>query len=101
VLSLNPDVWLLDEPTTGLDPRSQSWLVEFIMQQREVGKTVITATHDLGIAEEIATTIHVFDEAHHIAASGKPADILSDHDLLHNCNLSHYHVEPVNNRHAA
>jgi cobalt/nickel transport system ATP-binding protein len=101
VLSLNPDVWLLDEPTTGLDPRSQSWLVEFILQQREVGKTVITATHDLAIAEEIATTIHVFDEEHHIAASGKPVDILSDHDLLHRCNLSHYHVEPVNNRHAA
>jgi cobalt/nickel transport system ATP-binding protein len=31
LLTLLPDVWLLDEPTTGLDPRSQSWLVEFIL----------------------------------------------------------------------
>ncbi len=92
VLSLRPEVWLLDEPTTGLDPRSQSWLVEFILQQRQEGKTVITATHDLSIAEEIATTIYVFDETHQIVSAGPPCDILADHDLLHRCNLAHYHV---------
>jgi cobalt/nickel transport system ATP-binding protein len=93
VLTLNPDVWLLDEPTTGLDPRSQAWLTEFILEQREIGKTVITATHDLDIAEKIATTIHVFDEEHHIVASGQPSEILYDHELLHRCNLVHYHLE--------
>ncbi len=92
VLTLNPDVWLLDEPTTGLDPRSQSWLVDFILEQRKIGKTVITATHDLEIAEQIATTMYVFDEDHHIVASGTAEDILHDHDLLHRCNLSHYHA---------
>lgn len=92
VLSLRPEVWLLDEPTTGLDPRSQSWLVEFILQQRQEGKTVITATHDLSIAEEIATCIYVFDENHRIVTSGPPCDILADHDLLHRCNLAHYHA---------
>ena len=95
VLSLNPDVWLLDEPTTGLDPRSQSWLVDFILQQRQVGKTVITATHDLIIAEQVATKIYVFDEDHRITASGAPLDILKDHDLLHRCNLAHYHLDPL------
>ena len=93
VLSLNPEVWLLDEPTSGLDPRSQSWLVDFILEQREIGKTVITATHDLSIVRQIATRIYVFDEDHHIAASGTETEILGDHDLLHRCNLSHYHVE--------
>jgi cobalt/nickel transport system ATP-binding protein len=93
LLSLNPEVWLLDEPTTGLDPRSQSWLVEFILNQRKEGKTVITATHDLSIAKEIATLIYVFDEDHRIVASGAPAKILADHQLLHDCNLAHYHME--------
>ena len=93
ILTLDPEVWLLDEPTTGLDPRSQSWLVDFILEQRRIGKTVITATHDLVVAGQIATTIHVFDENHHVAASGPPKDILADHDLLHRCNLTHFHVE--------
>ena len=92
LLSLNPDVWLLDEPTIGLDPRSLSWLVDFILQLREQKKTVITATHDLAFAQKFATGIHVFDENHHLAASGKPEEILANHELLHHCNLSHFHV---------
>jgi len=91
LLTLQPEVWLMDEPTTGLDPRSQSWLVEFIHEQQKLGKTLITATHDLAIAEEIASKIYVFSEDHQIVASGQPADILNDHELLHRCNLSHYH----------
>jgi cobalt/nickel transport system ATP-binding protein len=102
VLTLRPEVWLLDEPTTGLDPRSQSWLVDFILEQRDQGKTVITATHNLEVAEEIASAVYVFDEDHHITASGAPQDILCDHDLLHRCNLAHYHLrEPHLERHCA
>jgi cobalt/nickel transport system ATP-binding protein len=92
LLTLQPDVWLLDEPTTGLDPRSQSWLVEFILEQRKQGKTIIIATHDLVITEEIASRICVFSEDHQIIASGLPEDILGDHELLHRSNLSHYHT---------
>jgi cobalt/nickel transport system ATP-binding protein len=93
LLTLQPEVWLLDEPTTGLDPRSQSWLVEFILEQRNAGKTVITATHDLNIAAQIATKIYVFSEDHQIIASGTSENILTDHDMLHRCNLGHYHSE--------
>jgi len=92
LLSLDPEVWLLDEPTIGLDPRSQSWLVDFILQLRNENKTVITATHDLAFAQKFATGISVFDENHHLTASGSPAEILADHDLLHRCNLAHFHV---------
>jgi cobalt/nickel transport system ATP-binding protein len=92
LLTLQPDVWLMDEPTTGLDPRSQSWLVEFVLEQRRQGRTVITATHDLDIVEEIASKIYVFSEEHQIVAVGTPEEILNDHDLLHQCNLVHYHV---------
>ena len=95
ILTLQPDVWLMDEPTAGLDPRSQSWLVEFILNQRKQGKTIVTATHDLTIAEEIATSICVFSEEHQIVASGKPSEVLNDHDLLHLSNLSHYHARVI------
>ena len=92
VLTLQPDVWLLDEPTTGLDPRSQSWLVNFIVEQGRAGHTVITATHDLSIVDAIADRVYVFDEAHHVVAQGTPHEILSNTDLLLACNLSHDHV---------
>ncbi len=92
ILSLQPEVWLLDEPTTGLDPRSQSWLVDFIQEQLKAGKTLVTATHDLSIVELIATRVYVFDEDHHIVAVGTAQEILSNHDLLHACNLAHYHL---------
>ncbi len=100
LLSLQPEVWLLDEPTAGLDPRSQAWLVDFILEQQQAGKTILTATHDLDLAEQIASTIHVFDESHQLAASGTPEQILCDHALLHRCNLAHYHLDGEH-RHAA
>ena len=91
VLSLAPEVWLLDEPTTGLDPRSQSWLIDFIITQGQAGRTVVTATHDLSIVEAIADRVFVFDEAHHLAAQGRPEEILSNHELLLRTNLVHEH----------
>jgi cobalt/nickel transport system ATP-binding protein len=95
LLTLEPEVWLMDEPTAGLDPRSQSWLVEFILQQRDQGRTIVTATHDLGLVEEIADRIYVFSEDHQVAAAGTSAEILGDHDLLHRCNLYHYHTRSL------
>jgi cobalt/nickel transport system ATP-binding protein len=92
VLTLRPEVWLLDEPTAGLDPRSQSWLVNFIAQQGHAGRTVVTATHDLSIVDSIADRVFVFDESHRLVAQGAPHQILSDHALLLACNLSHDHL---------
>jgi len=92
VLSLNPDVWLMDEPTAGLDPRSQSWLVDFLIEQGRAGKTVVTATHDLNIVDSIADRVYVLNEDHHVVAQGTPGEVLSNHDLLIECNLMHEHL---------
>jgi len=92
VLSLNPDIWLMDEPTAGLDPRSQSWLVDFLIEQGRAGKTVVTATHDLNIVDSIADRVYVLDEHHHVVAQGTPDEVLSNHDLLIACNLMHEHM---------
>jgi cobalt/nickel transport system ATP-binding protein len=91
ILSLDPQVWLMDEPTAGLDPRSQSWLIDFILEMKEKGKTVITATHDLSIVETITNRAFILDEEHHLVAQGQPTEILSDHELLIRCNLIHEH----------
>lgn len=91
-LSTNPSVLLLDEPTTGLDPRSQVWLVETLWQLRKAGKTIIAATHDLSIVEDIADRAIVIGEDHRLAADGSAHEILSDRDLLLSVNLIHEHA---------
>ncbi len=91
MLVLNPDILLLDEPTGGLDPRTQVWLVEVLDELHSIGKTVITATHDLAILEEIADRALVMGENHSLVAEGPPGEILNDLNLLLQANLIHEH----------
>ncbi len=90
-LSMNPDVILLDEPTTGLDPRSQLELIDLIIGLREAGKTIITATHDLGIIEDISDRTIVFGEDHRIILEDTPWAVLKNTDILLRANLLHKH----------
>jgi cobalt/nickel transport system ATP-binding protein len=90
VIVLDPDVLLLDEPTATLDPRSQSQVVDLIQEWKGSAKTVITATHQLEIVEDIADRVFVLEEGR-LQDSGTPAEILSNHDLLVRTNLVHAH----------
>lgn len=92
VLVLQPEILLLDEPTGGLDPRSQTWLVEMLLQLQEQGTTLITATHDLSVGAEIASRALVLGEDHRLKAEGTPQEILSNLDLLLSVNLIHEHT---------
>ena len=64
VLSTNPQVLLLDEPAAGLDPKTQRWLIDLLVELNKAGKTLVTATHDLDIVDEIADRVIVFKENH-------------------------------------
>jgi cobalt/nickel transport system ATP-binding protein len=88
VLSLSPEVWLLDEPSAGLDPRSNAGLVDFIQSQGQAGKTVVLATHDLDLVASVASRICVIAENHQIIAKGVPNEVLSDHTMLVQANLT-------------
>jgi len=90
VVVLDPDVLLLDEPTSTLDPRSQSQIIDLIQDWKGASKTVITATHQLEIVEDIAGRIVVLEEGK-VAATGTPAQILSNQELLVRANLVHAH----------
>jgi cobalt/nickel transport system ATP-binding protein len=91
VLSCNPSVLLFDEPTAALDPRTQAWVVDCIMELNSAGKTIVTATHDLSTVQEIADRVYVLGEDHKIIAEGKTATILEDEQVLIKGNLAHYH----------
>jgi cobalt/nickel transport system ATP-binding protein len=91
VLSLRPQVLLLDEPTTGLDPRSQGNLIDFLLDWSDEHKVLIFSTQDLDIVEELATRVLVIGADHDIIADDKPESLLSDRDFLLKANLIHEH----------
>ncbi len=92
VLVNNPDVLLLDEPSAGLDPRTQLWLVELLHELSHAEKTVITATHDLEIMEMISKRSIVMGEDHRIKLDDTPRNVLSNYELLMDSNLVHEHM---------
>jgi len=90
VLALDPAVLLLDEPTAALDPRSQSRMIDLLVEWGGGAKSVITATHNLGDLEDIADRCLVLDGGR-VVAEGAPAEILRDRELLERTNLVHAH----------
>jgi len=92
VLISSPDVLLLDEPTAGLDPKTSRDLVALLNRYHSEGRTIVTATHDMHIVEEIADVVYVFSRDKKIIRSGPPAEIMSDIRFLQENNLIHIHA---------
>ncbi|HTY73206.1 MAG TPA: ABC transporter ATP-binding protein [Actinomycetes bacterium] len=92
VLVMNPEVLLFDEPTAALDPRTQQWLAELILELNKAGRTIVLATHDLEVLEQVADRCVVFGEDHTVMATGSPGEILADRALLLATNLVHEHT---------
>ena len=90
VIVLDPEVLLLDEPTSMLDPRSQSQLIDLIQNWKGTSKTVVTATHQLEIVEDIAERVVVLEQGS-VTAAGAASEILSNGELLLRANLVHAH----------
>jgi cobalt/nickel transport system ATP-binding protein len=92
VLTMRPQVLLMDEPTNALDPRSQVWLLDVFDEWRRAGRTVVIATHDLSAAAESCERMIVLSEDHRVVADGPPEDVLAQRDLLLGVNLIHKHA---------
>lgn len=92
VLVMNPELILFDEPTAALDPRTQQWLLELIVELGRAGKTIVLATHDLAVLEWVCDRCLVFSEEHRIVRDGTPAEVLADTDTLLAANLIHPHA---------
>jgi cobalt/nickel transport system ATP-binding protein len=94
VLAVNPEVLIFDEPTNGLDPISQRWIIDAINQLNQQGKTIILATHSLDLVMELADRVIVLGDNHRIIASDSPTAILTNRELLLAANLidPRYHL---------
>ncbi len=58
----NPNVWILDEPMTGLDPQSSFVLKNMMRRHADAGKTVIFSTHVLEVAEKVCDRVAIIDK---------------------------------------
>jgi ABC-2 type transport system ATP-binding protein len=73
-LIVTPDLLFLDEPTTGMDPRSQSQVWELVRQIAAAGTTVLLTTQYLEEADQLADQIAVIDDGR-IVAEGTSAQL--------------------------
>lgn len=91
VLVLDPEVLLLDEPTAGLDPSSASQIVHLLASWKNGSRTVIAATHDLDVVEEIADRCWVL-ESGRLIADDEPLSVLHNVALLERASLIRPHM---------
>src|SRR4051794_28449130 len=73
----DPDLLLLDEPTTGLDPQSRRQLWDLIREFRTQGRTVLLTTHYMDEAERLCDRVAVVDHGK-IIALGSPHELIAD-----------------------
>lgn len=78
VLSMHPQVLVLDEPSAGLDPRARRGLIELL---RTLPTTMLVSTHDLRMVAELFQRTIIMDEGR-IVADGQTSLLLADKALL-------------------
>ena len=76
-LAMRPDIMLLDEVTSALDPELVAEVLDVIRELAAAGMTMLIATHEMGFARDIATRVCFLDEGV-IAEQGPPAQIFGD-----------------------
>jgi cobalt/nickel transport system ATP-binding protein len=80
VLSMEPEILAMDEPTANLDPKSKRELIEILRRFKEKGKTLLIITHDVNAIPELAERVIVLNKT--VVADGPTRDIFSDTEML-------------------
>ena len=78
VLSMQPDILVLDEPSAGLDPRARRGLINLL---RSLPITMLASTHDMLMVRELFPRMIIMDEGR-IVADGPTAELLEQQELL-------------------
>ena len=94
ILTMDPEIYLLDEPTANLDPATEGILIDLLAGFAEKDKTVVVATQDLMLARHIGDRAVILGPDRRLAAEGEITDLLDRSELLARSGLAHYHRHP-------
>lgn len=83
VLAMDPEIIVMDEPSSGLDPRARRRLIGLL---GELDHTKVIATHDLDLALELCDRVIVLSQGR-VAAEGDAGALLGDEEMLTSCGL--------------
>lgn len=81
IIAMNPDILVIDEPTSQLDPKGTEDIFKIINLMANEGKTIILVEHKLELIAEYAENILVLDEGE-VILSGKAEEVLNNKILL-------------------
>ena len=73
VVSMNPDILVLDEPTNGLDEDSCDIVVNFLLAYVAAGKTVLMSTHHQDLVRRLSARAIYIDRYHHVVEAPSPS----------------------------
>lgn len=81
ILATNPPVMIIDEPTTGMDWRDGTAMMDLIKELHDTGRTIVMITHDMRIVTSYASRVIVMRQGQ-IVADGTPREIFVQTELL-------------------
>ncbi len=82
----DPELLMLDEPTTGLDPQARHLLWDRLFRLKQQGTTLLLTTHYMDEAEQLCDRLVVIDEGV-VVAEGSPTELIRDHSSREVCEL--------------
>ena len=87
VLAMQPEIIIMDEPTSNLDPRATSEILHLLLQlNKEKGITLLLATHDVDMVPLFANKLYILSKGK-LVSEGTPKDLFSDTELIRMVNL--------------
>lgn len=87
ILAVRPEVLLLDEPTSYLDPHSEQMMLQGLAEVHAAGTTVVMATHDMDLAYSWADWVIVLEKGS-CRMQGRPEDVLTQQEMLEGAGLA-------------
>jgi cobalt/nickel transport system ATP-binding protein len=86
ILAMRPEIMVLDEPTTGLDPKGVEQVMEILYMLNKEDMSIIIASHDVEMVTQFADKIFVLHDGQ-IIGQGTPEEIFNDYETLKKAHL--------------